>query len=153
MRVRLPPSHQTSSQIQERARATAKIRESRDPDHNPLHTGMSKNRHKYFRWTPRTARLTFIYTTLIPAIGLYFGWKYEVRQSDYARGARCPSITSRAFFHPPFVAPTIGQLTTPPSHATTLTPVLGIVAIEKYADLKLLHRGNGISEAREEEIH
>ncbi|KAF2120179.1 hypothetical protein BDV96DRAFT_642027 [Lophiotrema nucula] len=29
---------------------------------------MMVNRHKYFRWTPRTARITFIYVVAVPAV-------------------------------------------------------------------------------------
>ncbi|KAI1144594.1 NADH:ubiquinone oxidoreductase 6.6kD subunit [Hypoxylon sp. FL0543] len=29
---------------------------------------MTTNRHKYFRWTPRTARITFMYAVFVPAI-------------------------------------------------------------------------------------
>lgn len=28
---------------------------------------MTVNRHKYFRWTPRTAWITFVYVGLVPA--------------------------------------------------------------------------------------
>lgn len=31
-------------------------------------TDMSTNRYKYFRWTPRTALITFNYVILVPAI-------------------------------------------------------------------------------------
>ncbi|KAI0122184.1 NADH:ubiquinone oxidoreductase 6.6kD subunit [Daldinia grandis] len=29
---------------------------------------MTTNRHKFFRWTPRTARIAFMYTIAVPAI-------------------------------------------------------------------------------------
>ncbi|KAK6952974.1 hypothetical protein Daesc_005271 [Daldinia eschscholtzii] len=29
---------------------------------------MTTNRHKYFRWSPRTARITFIYTVFVPVV-------------------------------------------------------------------------------------
>ncbi|KAF1950031.1 hypothetical protein CC80DRAFT_427843 [Byssothecium circinans] len=29
---------------------------------------MVVNRHKYFRWTPRTARITIIYAVVVPAM-------------------------------------------------------------------------------------
>ncbi|CAK7206419.1 hypothetical protein SEUCBS139899_009211 [Sporothrix eucalyptigena] len=29
---------------------------------------MTTNRYKYFRWTPRTARITFMYVAVVPAI-------------------------------------------------------------------------------------
>ncbi|KAI8966223.1 NADH:ubiquinone oxidoreductase 6.6kD subunit [Daldinia sp. FL1419] len=29
---------------------------------------MTTNRHKFFRWTPRTARITFMYAVVVPVI-------------------------------------------------------------------------------------
>ncbi|KAI0851855.1 NADH:ubiquinone oxidoreductase 6.6kD subunit [Daldinia vernicosa] len=29
---------------------------------------MTTNRHKFFRWTPRTARITFMYAIAVPTI-------------------------------------------------------------------------------------
>ncbi|KAI6082885.1 NADH:ubiquinone oxidoreductase 6.6kD subunit [Hypoxylon rubiginosum] len=29
---------------------------------------MTTNRHKFFRWTPRTARITFMYAVFVPMI-------------------------------------------------------------------------------------
>ncbi|KAF2266435.1 hypothetical protein CC78DRAFT_614955 [Lojkania enalia] len=44
---------------------------------------MNANRHKYFRWTPRTAWVTFAYVVLVPSIiGTAFymtDGKYEMR--------------------------------------------------------------------------
>ncbi|KZF23959.1 hypothetical protein L228DRAFT_266333 [Xylona heveae TC161] len=44
---------------------------------------MVTNRHKYFRWTGRTAWLTFVYVAAVPSIVLYLGYKtdgkYEMR--------------------------------------------------------------------------
>jgi hypothetical protein len=40
---------------------------------------MQKNRHHYFRWTPRTARLTFIYVAVLPAIMGYIAYQTDVR--------------------------------------------------------------------------
>lgn len=31
-------------------------------------TEMTVNRHKYFRWTPRTAWITFAYVIVVPAM-------------------------------------------------------------------------------------
>ncbi|KAL1954084.1 hypothetical protein VTO42DRAFT_1772 [Malbranchea cinnamomea] len=43
----------------------------------------NKYRYKYFRWTPRTAWITFVYAGLVPSILLYVGYKadgkYEFR--------------------------------------------------------------------------
>ncbi|KAI0430480.1 NADH:ubiquinone oxidoreductase 6.6kD subunit [Xylaria sp. FL1042] len=38
-----------------------------DPAIQKLGT-MTKNRHKYFRWTPRTAGITFAYAVVVPFI-------------------------------------------------------------------------------------
>lgn len=39
---------------------------------------MQKVRHHYFRWTPRTARITFTYVVLIPSIVGYAAYQTEV---------------------------------------------------------------------------
>lgn len=39
---------------------------------------MQKTRHKYFRFTPRAARLTFIYVVAIPTFVGYLAYKTEV---------------------------------------------------------------------------
>ena len=39
---------------------------------------MQKVRHKYFRWTPRTARITFIYVAVIPSIMGYIAYTTDV---------------------------------------------------------------------------
>jgi hypothetical protein len=36
------------------------------------------NRHKFFRWTPRTAWITFAYVVLVPGIIGTIGYKYDV---------------------------------------------------------------------------
>ncbi|PHH85721.1 hypothetical protein CDD83_11252 [Cordyceps sp. RAO-2017] len=38
---------------------------------------MQKNRHRYFRWTPRTARITFMYMVVVPAITGYIMYKTD----------------------------------------------------------------------------
>ena len=40
---------------------------------------LNSNRYKYFRWTPRTAWVTFVYVALVPSIVGYIGYKYDVR--------------------------------------------------------------------------
>ncbi|CAK4030088.1 NADH:ubiquinone oxidoreductase, subunit NDUFB4 [Lecanosticta acicola] len=44
---------------------------------------MYVKRHEYFRWTPRTAWLTFTYVVAVPAAFIYMGWttdgKYDMR--------------------------------------------------------------------------
>lgn len=44
---------------------------------------MYVKRHEYFRWTPRTAWLSFVYIVAVPAGFLYMGYKTEV--SDYSQ--------------------------------------------------------------------
>lgn len=39
---------------------------------------MQSNRHIFFRWTPRTARISFIYIAVVPAIIGYIGYKTDV---------------------------------------------------------------------------
>lgn len=39
---------------------------------------MSANRWKYFRWTPRTAWITFVYVALVPSAVGYLGFMTEV---------------------------------------------------------------------------
>ena len=39
---------------------------------------MSVNRHKYFRWTPRTAWITFAYVVAVPAVVGYMGYVTDV---------------------------------------------------------------------------
>ncbi|KAF1998443.1 hypothetical protein P154DRAFT_578024 [Amniculicola lignicola CBS 123094] len=38
---------------------------------------MTINRHKYFRWTGRTAWISFAYMILVPSIVGTIGYKYE----------------------------------------------------------------------------
>ncbi|KAL0931945.1 nadh:ubiquinone oxidoreductase subunit [Colletotrichum truncatum] len=38
---------------------------------------MQSNRHIFFRWTPRTARISFIYIAVVPAIIGYIGYKSD----------------------------------------------------------------------------
>jgi hypothetical protein len=39
---------------------------------------MQANRYKYFRWTPRTARISFIYVVVVPTIFAYVAYKTDV---------------------------------------------------------------------------
>ncbi|KAF2492135.1 hypothetical protein BU16DRAFT_529504 [Lophium mytilinum] len=47
------------------------------------YANMYVNRHKYFRWTPRTAWLTFAYVAVVPSIVGYVAYttdgKYDLR--------------------------------------------------------------------------
>ena len=42
---------------------------------------MSSNRHKYFRWTGRTARITFAYVVAFPAFVGYWAYVTDVSLS------------------------------------------------------------------------
>ncbi|RYP41223.1 hypothetical protein DL769_011597 [Monosporascus sp. CRB-8-3] len=57
-------------------------RMSMDPAIQKLGT-MTTNRHKYFRWTPRTARITFMYAVFVPAMLTFMAYqtdgKYDIR--------------------------------------------------------------------------
>ncbi len=39
---------------------------------------MQKNRVQYFRWTPKNARITFMYVAVIPAIMGYIAYNTDV---------------------------------------------------------------------------
>jgi hypothetical protein len=39
---------------------------------------MVQNRYKYFRWTKRTAGITFMYVAVIPVIVGYLGYQTDV---------------------------------------------------------------------------
>lgn len=39
---------------------------------------MQKARHKFFRWTPRTARITIMYVAVIPTIMGIIAYKTDV---------------------------------------------------------------------------
>ena len=40
---------------------------------------MSSNRWKYFRWTPRTAWISFVYMVAVPSVVGYVGYVTDVR--------------------------------------------------------------------------
>jgi hypothetical protein len=44
------------------------------------------NRHKYFRWTGRTARITFAYVVAFPALIGYLAYTTDVRRSHQEMG-------------------------------------------------------------------
>ena len=48
---------------------------------------MHANRYKYFRWTKRTAGITFMYMVVVPAIFGYIGYTTDV--SRFALEVRC----------------------------------------------------------------
>ncbi|KKZ67448.1 hypothetical protein EMCG_06899 [[Emmonsia] crescens] len=39
---------------------------------------LNVNRYKYFRWTPRTAWISFCYMALVPGVLAYVGYKTDV---------------------------------------------------------------------------
>jgi len=39
---------------------------------------MNANRYKYFRWTPRTAWITFVYVVAVPSVVGYIGFMTDV---------------------------------------------------------------------------
>jgi hypothetical protein len=43
---------------------------------------MITNRYKYFRWTKRTAGITFMYVVVVPSIIGYLGYKTDVSSSS-----------------------------------------------------------------------
>jgi len=47
---------------------------------------MTVNRHKYFRWTKRTAWLTFAYVVMVPAMLGTAGYMTEVSLDKHAFG-------------------------------------------------------------------
>lgn len=49
---------------------------------------MSANRWKYFRWTPRTAWITFVYVVAVPSVVGYVGYVTEVSGPVPLRDAR-----------------------------------------------------------------
>lgn len=42
------------------------------------HLDMQSNRHVYFRWTPRTARVTFMYVAVVPVLLGIVAYKTDV---------------------------------------------------------------------------
>ena len=48
---------------------------------------MFTNRHKYFRWTGRTARITFAYVVAFPALIGYLAYTTDVRMLQLNIGA------------------------------------------------------------------
>jgi hypothetical protein len=44
------------------------------------------NRHKYFRWTGRTARITFAYVVAFPALIGYLAYTTDVRMLQWILG-------------------------------------------------------------------
>ncbi|KAF4449844.1 NADH:ubiquinone oxidoreductase 6.6kD subunit [Fusarium austroafricanum] len=47
------------------------------------YASMMKTRHHYFRWTNRTAKITFIYVAVIPSIMGYIAYKTDKGLWDF----------------------------------------------------------------------
>ena len=60
---------------------------------NMIDLDMSSNRWKYFRWTPRTAWISFVYIVAVPSVVGYVGYVTDV---SFLFLNRCP-ITERAY--------------------------------------------------------
>lgn len=56
---------------------------------------MTVNRHKYFRWTKRTAWITFAYVALVPGLMAAAGYKYEVSWRMFDSGCGHVLITGQ----------------------------------------------------------
>ncbi|CCC12048.1 hypothetical protein SMACR_12748 [Sordaria macrospora] len=48
-------------------------------------SNMTSNRYKYFRWTPRTARITLTYMVVVPAIVGYVAYKSDGKYNFRAK--------------------------------------------------------------------
>jgi hypothetical protein len=44
---------------------------------------MQQNRYKYFRWTARTARISFMYAIVVPSAFIYMAYTTEVRLNRF----------------------------------------------------------------------
>jgi hypothetical protein len=49
---------------------------------------MVQNRYKYFRWTKRTAGITFMYVAVIPVIVGYLGYQTDVSCFPFQGGGQ-----------------------------------------------------------------
>ena len=45
---------------------------------------LNKNRWRYFRWTPRTAFISFMYAGFVPLVTGYLFWKTDVSRLTLA---------------------------------------------------------------------
>ena len=43
---------------------------------------LNQNRYKYFKWTPKTVRLSLIYVVIVPSIIGYLGLHYRCELDD-----------------------------------------------------------------------
>ena len=53
-------------------------KEARGSEAADIAADMNANRYKYFRWTPRTAWITFVYVAVVPSVLGYVGYVTEV---------------------------------------------------------------------------
>ena len=45
--------------------------------------GMTMNRSRYFRWTPKTVKITIMFVAVIPTFFGVLGYKYDVRRDPW----------------------------------------------------------------------
>lgn len=53
------------------------------------------NRHKYFRWTGRTARITFAYVVAFPALIGYLAYTTDVRMLQWESGVFADKVVGQ----------------------------------------------------------
>jgi hypothetical protein len=56
---------------------------------------MFVNRHKYFRWTGRTARITFAYVVAFPALIGYLAYTTDVRMLQWESGVFADAVVGQ----------------------------------------------------------
>ena len=56
---------------------------------------MNKSRHHYFRWTPRTARITLIYVAVIPMLCGYVAYNTDVSVPQLTATGHSPGASSK----------------------------------------------------------
>ena len=56
---------------------------------------MFVNRHKYFRWTSRTARITFAYVVAFPALIGYLAYTTDVRMLQLESGVFADKVVGQ----------------------------------------------------------
>ena len=82
----LPSSTPLLEALEKEARASEPIDMAAD---------MNANRYKYFRWTPRTAWITFVYVAVVPSIIGYVGYVTEVSGLLYHQPPPGPLLAVR----------------------------------------------------------
>ncbi|KAI1809967.1 hypothetical protein GGS20DRAFT_569441 [Poronia punctata] len=118
---------------------------------------MTTNRHKYFRWTPRTAGLTFMYAIVVPSIVGVIAYQTDVS------GAPSSEMDACDLFSPFLFCPSLDCLNYEEKGSTgekslgiapINLPVLGELSTNVYLspvsqglyDLRAKRKGDLISE-------